>query len=103
MSGRRPSTSLQRANQHDQLLRLYTHDGYNVVPVSSSEEALAQLAEGTIDLVVTDIKLPGLSGVDLVATLQQNFPNIPVIAITGYSDIDIAINILKHVAADFIA
>jgi len=87
---------------HGQLLRLYTHDGYKVVPVSSSEEALAQLAEGTIDLVVTDIKLPGLSGVDLVASMQENFPDIPVIAITGYSDIDTAINVLKHGAADFI-
>jgi PleD family two-component response regulator len=47
---------------HDQLLRLYTHDGYKVVPVSSSEEALQRLAEGTIDLVVTEIKFPGLSG-----------------------------------------
>ena len=64
---------------------------------------MAQLAEGTIDLVVTDIKLPGLSGVDLVATMQENFPDIPVIAITGYSDIDTAINVLKHGAADFIA
>ena len=67
------------------------------------EEALARLAEGTIDVVVTDIKLPGLSGFDLVASMQQNFPDIPVIAISGYSDIDTAINVLKHGAADFIA
>jgi len=85
-----------------QLVRLYTHSGYTVVPVSSAEEALAQLAEGNIDFVITDIKLPGLSGIDLIANMQENFPDVPVIAITGFSDIDTAINVLKHGAADFV-
>src|SRR5687767_201460 len=43
-----------------QLVRLYTQSGYTVVSVSSAEEALTQLAEGKIDFVITDIKLPGL-------------------------------------------
>ena len=40
-----------------QLVRLYTHSGYTVVPVSSAEDALKQLADGNIDFVITDIKL----------------------------------------------
>jgi DNA-binding NtrC family response regulator len=85
-----------------QLVRLYTHNGYTVVAVSSAEEALSHLAEGKIDFVITDIKLPGLDGVRLIANMQENFPDVPVIAITGYSDIETAINVLKHGACDFV-
>lgn len=85
-----------------QLVRLYSHSGYTVVPVSSAEDALTQLAEGNIDFVITDIKLPGLSGIDLIAHMQESFPDVPVIAITGFKDIDTAVNVLKHGAADFV-
>jgi two-component system, NtrC family, response regulator AtoC len=85
-----------------QLVRLYTQNGYTVVAVSSAEEALTQLAEGKIDFVITDIKLPGLDGVRLIANMQENYPDVPVIAITGYSDIETAINVLKHGACDFV-
>src|SRR5688500_14377097 len=85
-----------------QLVQLYTSDGYTVVAVSSGEEALAQLADGNIDFVVTDIKLPGLSGIDLIADIQENFPDVPVIAITGSSNIDTAVSVLKLGAADFL-
>jgi DNA-binding NtrC family response regulator len=61
-----------------------------------------QLNEGNIDFVITDIKLPGLSGIDLIAHMQENFPDVPVIAITGFKDIDTAVNVLKHGAADFV-
>jgi DNA-binding NtrC family response regulator len=85
-----------------QLVRLYSHNGYTVVPVASAEDALMQLNEGNIDFVITDIKLPGLSGIDLIAHMQENFPDVPVIAITGFKDIDTAVNVLKHGAADFV-
>jgi CheY-like chemotaxis protein len=69
----------------EQLARVYKLCGYTVVAVSSAEEALARLEEGVIDFVITDIKLPGLSGSELIANMQENFPDVPVIAITGYS------------------
>lgn len=85
-----------------QLVRLYTHSGYTVAAVSSAEEGLERLADGTIDFVITDIKLPSMSGIDLIANMQENYPDVPVIAITGFSDIDTAVNVLKHGAADFV-
>jgi DNA-binding NtrC family response regulator len=85
-----------------QLVRLYNHNGYTVVPVSSAEEALQQIAEGNIDFVITDIKLPGMDGVELIAHMKENYPDVPVIAITGYSNIETAINVLKHGACDFV-
>jgi DNA-binding NtrC family response regulator len=86
----------------NQLVRLYSHNGYTVVPVSSAEEALQQLEEGNIDFVITDIKLPGMDGVELIARMQENSPDVPVIAITGYSNIETAISVLKHGACDFV-
>ena len=85
-----------------QLVRLYTHSGYTVVPVGSAEDALKQLADGNIDFVITDIKLPGMDGVELIAHMQENYPDVPVIAITGYSNIETAINVLKRGACDFV-
>ncbi len=84
------------------LLRFYSDEGYTAVSVGSGEEALAQLAQGNIDFVVTDIQLPGMSGTDLVTKMRENYPDVPVMAITGYSDIDIAIDVLKNGACDFI-
>jgi len=86
----------------EQLARVYKLSGYTVATVSSAEEALTQLAEGMIDFVITDIKLPGLTGSELIAHMQENFPDVPVIAITAHSDIETAINVLKHGACDFV-
>jgi DNA-binding NtrC family response regulator len=86
----------------DLMVRRYRHSGYSAVGVSSSEEALELLADGNIDLVITDINLPGVSGADLIAHIQENCPDVPVIAITAYSNIDIAIKVLKLGAADFV-
>ena len=53
--------------------------------------------------MITDIKLPGLSGIELIAAMQKDFPDVPVVAITGFSNIDTAVNALKLGAFDFVA
>jgi DNA-binding NtrC family response regulator len=85
-----------------QLVHFYTNCGWTVVAVACAEEALERLADGIIDLVIADIKLPGLDGVGLIARMHENFRDVPVIAITGYSDIETAINVLKQGAVDFV-
>ena len=84
-----------------QLERLYTQSGYSVVAVSSAEEGISRVAEEDIDLAITDIKLPGMDGVQFISYIHENFPDVPVIAITGYSDIETAVNVLKLGASDF--
>jgi DNA-binding NtrC family response regulator len=84
------------------LERFYERSGYTAVSVGSGEEALALLQQRNIDLVITDIKLPRMNGTELVANMKENFPGVPVMVITGHSDIDIAINVLKNGACDFI-
>ncbi|HEX9788806.1 MAG TPA: response regulator, partial [Candidatus Binatia bacterium] len=61
-----------------QLSRLYEQSGYTVEALGSAEEALAQLAQGGIDFVITDIKLPGMSGAELIARMQETHPDVPV-------------------------
>ena len=85
-----------------QLARLYEQSGYRVESAASAEEALKHLAQGGIDFVITDIKLPGLSGDELIATMQERYPDVPVIAVTGYLDIDTAVKVLKCGAVDFV-
>jgi DNA-binding NtrC family response regulator len=85
-----------------QLERLYTQSGYSVVAVSSAEEGISRFAEEDIDLAITDIKLPGMDGVQLISYIHENFPDVPVIAITGCSDIQTAVNVLKLGASDFV-
>ncbi len=85
-----------------QLERLYSHSGYSVTIANSADEALQRLENRNIDLVVTDIRLPGLSGIELTKRIQENHPDIPVIVITGYGDIDTAVEVLKLGASDYI-
>lgn len=68
-----------------------------------AESALIAMQQGeSSGVVVTDICLPGISGMDLLTTLTQRDPNLPVIMITGHGDISMAVQALHHGAYDFI-
>ncbi|MGH8545967.1 MAG: sigma-54-dependent transcriptional regulator [Gammaproteobacteria bacterium] len=85
-----------------QLQRLYAHRGYTANIAGSGEEALARLEKGDIDLVVTDVRLPGMSGVELTMRIHEAYPDVPVIVITGYAAIENAVEVLKRGASDYI-
>lgn len=84
------------------LVALYESSGYTVTAVRSGEEAKSILEQGIIDFVITDISLPGINGAELIGNMQENCPDVPVIAITGSTNIHTAINVLKLGAADFL-
>ena len=56
----------------------------NIVVASSGLEGLKRLKEKTFDLVVTDIVLPNISGAGIISIIKKKYPNLPVIAITGW-------------------
>ena len=63
--------------------------GYRVIEAASAEEALRTIADGThVDLVVTDHLMPGMSGTDLARTLRILHPDLPVLVISGYAEMD---------------
>ena len=53
---------------------------------SSGDEALAMLRESSYDLLLTDVKMPGMSGYDLLKEVKENWPDMAVIVMTGYGD-----------------
>jgi two-component system response regulator AtoC len=57
---------------------------YKGVLASDGDEALATLKKSPCDLVITDLKMPKMSGIDLLTTIKQSFPQIPVVVITGF-------------------
>jgi len=85
-----------------QLERLYLQSRYSVVTAASAEEGLRCLASEDIDFVITDIKLPGMDGVQFISFAHQMYPDLPVMAITGYADIQTAVDVLKLGASDFV-
>jgi len=76
--------------------------GCTVTTASSGEEALERLIEKTYGLVITDLVMPGISGVELLARVKSQDPSIDVILVTAHADLESALLSLKHGARDFL-
>jgi CheY-like chemotaxis protein len=61
-----------------------TELGHSTVAVPAAESALERLAERSFDAVLTDVSLPGMSGIDLAKHLSEQYPEIPVVIASGY-------------------
>ncbi len=77
-------------------------DGYDVVTALSGEEGLQIFKEEKPELVLTDIKMPGMNGIEVLRNIKSMQPDTEVVIITGHGDIDNAIEALKFGASDFI-
>src|SRR5689334_6562333 len=77
-------------------------EGYKVLTASSATEALKVLEENPVDLVVTDMTMPGMSGLELVAKIQGSEHGCGIILITGFPTIETAIQALKAGASDYL-
>jgi len=76
--------------------------GYAVLTASNGEEALRIFRDKQPPLVLTDIKMPGMDGVELLRKIKQESPDTEVIMITGHGDMELAIRSLQFDAADFV-
>lgn len=77
-------------------------DGYNVKLAAGGEEGLKLLANGDIDLVITDLRMPGISGEQVLKKVTAEMPGIPVIVLTGHGSIDSAVSAMQNGAYDFL-
>ena len=77
-------------------------EGYEVKQAASGEEGLAIIAQGGIDLVITDLRMDGISGSEVVKQVTTEHPGIPIIVLTGHGSIDDATAALKAGAFDFL-
>jgi DNA-binding NtrC family response regulator len=77
-------------------------EGFEIVSAESGEEALHLLDSEEVDLVILDVMLPGISGIDTLRAIRISNPLLPVIVITAFSSIDGAIQAMKHGAFHYI-
>ena len=79
-----------------------TDTGYDVLTAENGAQALNILKETDVPVVITDIKMPGIDGIELLRKIKNNNPETEVIMLTGHGDLDLAIKSLKHEATDFV-
>ncbi|MCD6120071.1 fused response regulator/phosphatase [bacterium] len=76
--------------------------GYNVLSSASGEEAIRLLAENEIDLVITDLRMPGVDGLELLKHISREYPTIFVIISTAFGSLDSAVDALRRGAVDYL-
>ncbi|MBP7706989.1 MAG: sigma-54-dependent Fis family transcriptional regulator [Candidatus Aminicenantes bacterium] len=86
----------------DLLSVVFKKEGYAVRTAQSAAGAYEVLAKDEVDLVVTDIKMPGADGMDVLRYARENLPDLPVILITAYGSIAQAVEALKAGALDYV-
>lgn len=77
-------------------------EDYEVKTASNGQEGLDLIAKGDIDLVITDLRMDGISGEEVVKRVTTETPGIPVIVLTGHGSIDAAVEAMKSGAYDFL-
>ena len=77
--------------------------GYQVEEADSGEAALARLSEFAFDIIVTDLRLPGIDGSAVVQAALERYPEIVAIVVTGYGTVKDAVGAIKRGAADFVS
>lgn len=76
---------------------------FEVVTAFSASEAKAKIKVTDFDLIITDLRLPDCDGIQLMSEIKTIHPNIPVLLMTGYSDVSTAVKAIKNGAADYIS
>ncbi|HEX3853501.1 MAG TPA: EAL domain-containing response regulator [Polyangiaceae bacterium] len=84
------------------LRRVLEHRGYTVVSCGSGSEALEQLASGGYDAMVSDVRMPGMSGLRLLRCVREHDLDLPVILVTGNPDLGSATEAVEHGAFQYL-
>lgn len=77
--------------------------GYQCVEAESGEDALLTLKEQSVDLVVSDVQMGGMSGLTLLNSIKRNWPNLPVLIMTAYGTINDAVQAMRDGACNYMA
>nr|WP_242589000.1 sigma-54 dependent transcriptional regulator [Corallococcus macrosporus] len=81
---------------------LLTQAGLTPHPASNAKDALALLARRPIDVVLSDVRMPGMSGMELLAEVGRGWPDVPVLLMTAHGTVPLAVEAMKAGAADFV-
>ncbi len=84
------------------LREMLARDGYHVETAASGEEALRRIDEESFDVVLVDLKLQGIGGMEVLAEVRRRSPDTSVIVLTGYASLESAVEALRHGAHDYL-
>jgi two-component system response regulator PilR (NtrC family) len=76
--------------------------GYGVTAVANGEEAIAQIGKEIFDLVITDLKMPKVNGLDVLKAVKESSPDTVVLMVTAYASTDSAVEAMKQGAYDYL-
>jgi two-component system C4-dicarboxylate transport response regulator DctD len=76
--------------------------GFEVQLFSRADECLAQLPKHFAGVILSDVRMPGMSGLELLAEVQQRDADLPVILLTGHGDVPMAVEAMRDGAYDFL-
>jgi len=85
-----------------QLARYLNKHGYEVHVAADGEAGLRELQKTTVDLLLLDVRLPGISGLDVLGEIRKNDLDLPVIMLTAYGDVQTAVTAMKLGALDYL-
>ena len=101
----RPRTLLADDDEltRDLLAFVLTKEGHDIVQVADGAEAIARLEAESFDLIVSDVQMARVSGLELLEAANRLRPDVPVILVTAYADPDAAMDAIGHGAADYLS
>lgn len=82
--------------------RTLTPEGYEVKMAQNGMDGLKMASEESFDLVLTDLKMPDMDGIEVLRQIKEQWPEFEVIIITGYQTVDTAVKAIKLGAFDYI-
>ena len=87
----------------DNLVHVLTKAGHRAVGAGDGHEALTALSQDPFDLVLTDLRMPGMDGMDLLASVRRRYPEVEVIVITGHAAVESAVAAMRLGAFTYVA
>ena len=87
----------------EMLAKFLMRKSFEVTSCYSAEDALKKIETEKFDLIITDLRLPNYDGIELMLQFKTKFPSIPVLLMTGYSDVTTAVKAMKNGASDYIS
>lgn len=85
------------------LSKLLESEGYAALSAESGEQALEILQQSHIDLVLTDMRMPGMDGIELLKKIRERHPDVGVIILTGYGQIESYIEAMNFGAIEYVS
>ncbi len=90
------------AIKRETVVRFLSRHGHEASGVETAEEALALVRNNPFEILITDVRLPGMDGTELLRRIRQDYPRITVLVVTAFATIDLAVQVMRDGAFDFL-